>query len=91
MSGRPLPSRPEMPASYGIGRGGSAPGERLPWEHVAGWLESARNYWVCTTRPDGRPHAKPVWGLWLEGRVMFSTDPNSVTARNIAATALSSD
>lgn len=85
MSERPVPSRPRMPASYGIGRGGSAPGERLPWERVEEWLEAARNYWVCTTRPDGRPHAKPVWGLWLDGRVMFSTDPNSVTGRNIAA------
>lgn len=74
-----------MPASYGIGRGGSAAGELLPWSRVEEWLEAARNYWVCTTRPDGRPHAKPVWGLWLDGRVMFSTDPNSVTGRNLAA------
>ena len=85
MSERPVPSRPQMPASYGIGRGGSAPGELLPWERVTEWLEAARNYWVSTTRPDGRPHAKPVWGLWLEGRVMFSTDPNSVTGRNLSA------
>jgi Pyridoxamine 5'-phosphate oxidase len=74
-----------MPASYGIGRGGSAPGELLPWARVVEWLESARNYWVCTTRPDGRPHAKPVWGLWMDGALLFSTDPSSVTGRNLAA------
>jgi pyridoxamine 5'-phosphate oxidase-like protein len=74
-----------MPASYGIGRGGSAPGELLPWARVVEWLERSRNYWVCTTRPDGRPHAKPVWGLWLDGALLFSTDPNSVTGRNLAA------
>jgi hypothetical protein len=74
-----------MPASYGIGRGGSAPGELLPWARVNEWLEASRNYWICTTRPDGRPHAKPVWGLWLEGMLLFSTDPNSVTGRNLAA------
>ena len=85
MTGEPVPSRPGMPASYGIGRGGSAPGELLPWAQVVEWLEAARNYWVSTTRPDGRPHAKPVWGLWLDGMVMFSTDPGSVTGRNIAA------
>ena len=85
MTGEPVPSRPGMPASYGIGRGGSAPGELLPWAQVVKWLEGARNYWVSTTRPDGRPHAKPVWGLWLDGMVMFSTDPESVTGRNIAA------
>jgi hypothetical protein len=85
MTGRPEPSRPGMPASYGIGRGGSAPGELLPWARVEEWLAAARNYWICTTRPDGRPHAKPVWGLWMDGLLMFSTDPSSVTARNIAA------
>jgi hypothetical protein len=74
-----------MPASYGLGRGGHAPGELLPWPRVVEWLERARNYWVCTTRPDGRPHAKPVWGLWLDGMLLFSTDPNSVTGRNLAA------
>ena len=74
-----------MPASYGIGRGGSAPGELLPWARVVEWLEGARNYWVSTTRPDGRPHSKPVWGVWLDGLLMFSTDPDSVTGRNVAA------
>jgi hypothetical protein len=74
-----------MPSSYGIGRGGSAPGELLPWARVVEWLEAARNYWVCTTRPDGRPHAKPVWGLWMDGALLFSTDPASATGRNLAA------
>ena len=46
---------------------------------------AARNYWVCTTRPDGRPHAMPVWGLWLAGGVAFSTDPASRKGRNLAA------
>jgi hypothetical protein len=85
MTGDPVPGRPGIPASYGIGRDGSAPGELLPWAQVVEWLEAARNYWISTTRPDGRPHAKPVWGLWLDGMVMFSTDPTSVTGRNLAA------
>jgi general stress protein 26 len=49
------------------------------------WLAAARNYWVCTTRPDRRPHAKPVWGIWLEGDFLFSTHPETVTARNLTA------
>ena len=49
------------------------------------WLERSRNYWVCTTRLDGRPHSKPVWGLWMDGALLFSTDPTSVTGRNLAA------
>jgi PPOX class probable F420-dependent enzyme len=80
----PKADRPQAPTTYGIGRDGSAPGERLPWSRVEEWLERSHNYWVCTTRRDGRPHAKPVWGLWMDGMVLFSTSPESVTARNLA-------
>jgi PPOX class probable F420-dependent enzyme len=37
-----------------------------------------------TTRADGRPHAAPVWGLWLDDAVWFSTGRDSLKARNIA-------
>jgi general stress protein 26 len=83
----PIPSRPSLPPGYGIEKATGAPGERLPWSQVAGWLATARNYWVCTTRPDGRPHAKPVWGIWLEGQFVFSTHPETVTARNLRVNA----
>jgi len=81
----PRPSRPHLPPGYGIEKATGAPGERLPWNRVSGWLHGARNYWVCTSRPDGRPHAKPVWGVWLEGRLLFSTHPETITARNLRA------
>ncbi len=71
-----------MPEGYGIK---AVPGERLPWEVVERWLTESRNYWICTTRPDGRPHAKPVWGIWLDDRVLWGTSPESVSARNLAA------
>jgi Pyridoxamine 5'-phosphate oxidase len=79
----PKPDRPQMPDAYGIGRGGSAAGELLPWSTVEEWLVNSRNYWVCTTRADGRPHAKPVWGIWMEEMAVFSTAPASVTGRNL--------
>jgi general stress protein 26 len=81
----PRPSRPHLPPGYGIEKATGAPGERLPWSRVSEWLHGARNYWVCTSRPDGRPHAKPVWGVWLEGRLLFSTHPETITARNLRA------
>jgi general stress protein 26 len=52
---------------------------------VEEWLTGARSYWICTTRPDGRPHAKPVWAVWLDGALLFSTSPASVTWRNVEA------
>jgi PPOX class probable F420-dependent enzyme len=48
-------------------------------------MERSRNYWICTTRPDGRPHAMPVWGVWLDDTLWFSTGEGSVKARNLAA------
>jgi hypothetical protein len=71
-----------MPASYGL-----RPAEAglLPWAGVAEKLAAARNYWVATTRPDGRPHAVPVWGVWLDGVFSFATERGSRKARNLAA------
>jgi hypothetical protein len=69
---------------YGLGDA-PADGSVLPWAEVVGWLTAGRNYWVTTARADGRPHAMPVWGLWLEGALWFSSDPDSVKGRNLAA------
>jgi len=79
----PRPVAPLMPAGYGVPTDGSG-GERLPWSWAVERLESARNYWICTTRPDGRPHAAPVWGLWLDGAVWFATARDSLKGRNLA-------
>ncbi len=71
-----------MVEGYGLGDA-PADGTVLPWSTIEGWLIAARNYWVCSQRADGRPHAMPVWGLWIEGALWFSTDPTSLKARNI--------
>ena len=78
----PKPERPHMPAGYGIAKG---PRGLQSWKDVEKQLVKAKNYWVGTTRPDGRPHVMPVWGLWLEGVFYFSSDGTSRKARNIAA------
>lgn len=56
----------------------------LPWSWAVERLERAHNYWVATTRSDGRPHAMPVWGVWFDGRFYFSTGKQSRKARNLA-------
>lgn len=55
----------------------------LTWDWASRAMEAARNYWVCTTRPNGNPHAAPVWGVWLDEVLFFGTDRRSVKARNI--------
>jgi hypothetical protein len=61
----------------------------LTWDWAVERLERARNYWVATTRPDGRPHAMPVWGIWLadafDGAFFFGSGRNSAKTRNLAA------
>ena len=57
----------------------------LPWSWAVERLEQARNYWVSTTRPDGRPHAMPVWGIWLDGAFFFGSGRESAKSRNLAA------
>ncbi|MEX2080227.1 MAG: pyridoxamine 5'-phosphate oxidase family protein [Dehalococcoidia bacterium] len=87
MSATPGPepriSRPAMVPGYGLPT--ELPDHIPPWPKVESELEGARNYWVCTVSPGGRAHAMPVWGVWFDGALLFSTDPESRKARNIAA------
>jgi pyridoxamine 5'-phosphate oxidase-like protein len=80
----PRPGPVQTSDGYGLGDA-PADGSRLAWSQVVEWLTQARNYWICSTRADGRPHAMPVWGLWADDAVWFSTDPTSVKGRNLAA------
>lgn len=81
MTTAPTVSRPSM-KGYGLPEDG-APGP-LKWEDVEVKLAASRNYWICTTRPDGRPHAMPVWGVWHAGALYFSTGEETQKARNLA-------
>jgi PPOX class probable F420-dependent enzyme len=72
-----------MPAGYGVPTDASG-AELLPWSWAEEQLTQARNYWVCTTRADGRPHAVPVWGVWADDAVWFGTSPDSAKGRNMA-------
>ena len=77
----PLPS-PSRPILYGA----PAPdGELLPWSWADDRLRQARNYWVVSVRPSGRPHSRPVWGVWLNETFYFSTSRRSHKGRNLAA------
>jgi Pyridoxamine 5'-phosphate oxidase len=51
---------------------------------VEEWLVKARTYWLTTTCPDGRPHAVPLWGVWHDGTLGFSTGAGTATSRNLA-------
>jgi nitroimidazol reductase NimA-like FMN-containing flavoprotein (pyridoxamine 5'-phosphate oxidase superfamily) len=79
-SGSPIASRPQMPSEYGVSK--SAKG-LLPWSHVTERMDRAKHYWICTVGPDGRPHATPVDGLWLDDRLYFGGSPQTRRQRNL--------
>jgi PPOX class probable F420-dependent enzyme len=78
----PTAGRPRMVEGYGIAKTESG---MLAWNDVRERLAAARNYWVATTRANGRPHVMPVWGLWWDETFYFSTDATSQKGRNLAA------
>ena len=49
----------------------------IPWSKIDHWLQAFRSIWLSTTRPDGKPHAVPVWYLW-DGRNLYF-----ISARNL--------
>lgn len=76
----PRAERPNIP-EYGIPESRNG---LLPWTWAEQRLKKSHNYWLITTYPDGRPHAMPVWGIWVDGAFYFSTGRDSRKARNLA-------
>ena len=58
----------------------------LPWSWADSRLSSSRNFWIVTASIKGRPHAMPVWGVWMSAleRFAFSCAPQSRKARNLS-------
>ena len=80
---KPEASRPHAPG-YGLPSGKKG---LLPWSWAEQRLKKSHNYWITTIRPDGSPHTMVVWGVWQDGRLLFSTISKSRTARNLARNA----
>ncbi len=69
-----------FPAAYGTPGG---PDSLIPWSYVEGRLQTASNYWITTVGPDGRPHARPVDGVWVDGALCFGGSPETRWVRNL--------
>src|SRR5689334_7792282 len=78
----PRADRPVLPQGYGVP---ADPAGMLPWSWAEALLSAAINYWVGTTRPNGRPHAVPIWGVWLDTAFWFEGGPTTRRGRNLAA------
>lgn len=72
-----MPDYGILPADAGSGL--------LPWSWALERLRDSHDYWVATVWPDGRPHQMPVWGVWHEDALWFSSGLRSRKIRNIRA------
>lgn len=56
----------------------------IPWADARDRLAASGTYWFATVRPDGRPHVRPVLGVWVDGVLYTTANPDSRKARNLA-------
>jgi hypothetical protein len=57
----------------------------LPWSWAVDVMNRARNPVLSTVRPDGRAHAMPIWGIWVDDVYCMSTAITSVKSKNLLA------
>lgn len=71
-------TRPQFPQGYA-----DHPTSEVAWEYVEKRLRESKNYWLCSVRPDGRPHVVPRWGVFLDGKFYYDGSSETRHARNI--------
>ncbi len=74
----PQVSRPIFPKGYV-----DNPKSTLAWEAVEKRLVDAKNYWLCSVRPNGHPHAIPRWGVFVRRKFYYDGSPETRHARNL--------
>jgi hypothetical protein len=68
-----------MPGGYGA----DTAKVYLEWSDVTEALADSLHYWLSTTRPDGRPHVVPRWGVWLDDVFWYDGSPETIHVRNL--------
>lgn len=72
-------TRPYFPQGYV-----DHPTSMVTWEYVEEQLSAAVHYWMCSVRPNNRPHVVPRWAVYVEGKVYYDGSPETRHARNVA-------
>ena len=71
-------TRPQFPKGYV-----DKPVSYLTWDWVATRLVESESYWLCSVRPNGKPHVVPRWGVCLDEKIYYDGSPETRHARNI--------
>jgi len=73
-------TRPKFPKGYV-----DKPVSYLTWDWVATRLTESKHYWVCSVRPNGRPHVVPRWCVFVDGKIYYDGSPETRHAINIGS------
>jgi len=79
MAAQPRASYVRFPSDYGDPS--AAP--LRDWSEIEAKLGAAPNYWLASIGPDGRPHVRPVDGVWVDGTLCFGGSPQTRWVRNL--------
>ena len=74
----PKITRPKFPPGYV-----DKPASFLTWDWVVERLTESKHYWLCSVRPNGRPHTIPRWGVFLDNKFYYDGSPETRHARNL--------
>jgi nitroimidazol reductase NimA-like FMN-containing flavoprotein (pyridoxamine 5'-phosphate oxidase superfamily) len=57
------------------------------WEQARQRLEQAHDetYWLATSGPAGRPHVRPILGVWVDGSLHFASGATTAKTRILAS------
>ena len=75
---QPKITRPTFPPGYV-----DNPTSEVSWDYITQQLIKAKNYWLCSMYPDGRPHVIPRWAVFVGGKIYYDGSPQTRHARNI--------
>ena len=71
-------TRPKLPPGYV-----DNPISEVSWDYIEQKLTESKHYWMCSVRPNGRPHVVPRWAVYLDGKLYYDGSPETRHARNI--------
>lgn len=60
-------------------------GAPTPWAEALTRLRSGPTFWLSATAPDGRPHVRPVLGVWVDHALHVASGAGTVKTGLIAA------
>jgi hypothetical protein len=77
----PTATAARFPAEYGQTPETTA--ELRAWDEVAERIAASPNYLLATTTDDGRPHLRPVDGVFVDGTLCFGGSPETGWVRQL--------